>query len=624
MAKALIGGVSLAVAVDDGRIALNDPVSKFVSQWRADPQKAKITIRQLGSHTSGLSDAEDGELPHEQLTGWQGDFWKRLQPPRDPFTIARDDCPVLFEPGTDRQYSNPGIGMLSYAITAALKNAPEKDLRSLLRKRIMRPIGVPDGEWSCGYGQTFHVAGLPLVASWGGGAFTARAVARIGRLMLRQGDWDGRRLVGARAVRETTSSAGLPGDGGMGWWTNAGGRVDALPRDAFWAAGAGGQVALVVPNLQLIAVRNGDPMDHGDNDVAMAKYFFTPLMRALERAAPAPESSPSRMPASPVISQVTWAPRESIVRLAQGSDNWPMTWADDDALYTAYGDGQGFDPSVPRKLSLGLAKVIGVPPKVQGFNLHAPSIETTGDGEVGYKASGMVMVDGVLYLIVRNTRNAQLAWSNDRGANWTLADWRFTESFGAPSFVNFGRNYAGAQDDFVYVVSHDADSAYEIADTIVLARAPQEKLRQRDAWEYYAGQSTNKPDWNKHAARRIPILQNPGKCYRTSVSFNAGLNRYLLVHPVPTAAARDRSGKPDTRFTGGLAIYDAPEPWGPWTTVFDVDSWDVGPGESCSFPTKWMSADGKTLQLVFSGNDSFSVRQAELVISEKDPTGGAK
>ena len=35
-----------------------------------------------------------------------------------------------------------------------------------------------------------------------------------------------------------------------------------------------------------------------------------------------------------------------------------------------------------------------------------------------------------------------------------------------------------------------------------------------------------------------------------------------------------------------------------------------GPGETSCFPTKWMGADGKTLYLVFSGDDSFSVRKA--------------
>ncbi len=73
----------------------------------------------------------------------------------------------------------------------------------------------------------------------------------------------------------------------------------------------------------------------------------------------------------------------------------------------------------------------------------------------------------------------------------------------------------------------------------------------------------------------------------------------------------------DPRFRGGFGIYDAPEPWGPWSTAYFTETWDVGPGETSSFPTKWMSADGKTLHLVFSGDDSFSVRRA--VLETADP-----
>ena len=111
------------------------------------------------------------------------------------------------------------------------------------------------------------------------------------------------------------------------------------------------------------------------------------------------------------------------------------------------------------------------------------------------------------------------------------------------------------------------------------------------------------------------MVSNPGRCYRRSLSYNAALRGYLLVQAVPGAASRDRAGKPDTRVHGGLAIYDAPEPWGPWTAAFFTEQWDVGPGDSASFPTQWMSADGRTLFLVFSGEDTFSVRKAELILT---------
>jgi CubicO group peptidase (beta-lactamase class C family)/cephalosporin-C deacetylase-like acetyl esterase len=287
MAKALVGGVSLAVAVTDGRIQLNDKAAKYIPQWKDDPVKSKITVRHLGSHTSGVEDAEADNLPHGELRGWKGDFWKRLNVPNDPFSVSRDRAPVLFEPGTAFQYSNPGIAMLSYAITAALRDAPEKDLRTLLRDRIMRPIGAPNGEWSVGYGQVFTVDGLPLVASWGGGGYTARALARVGRLMLRKGNWEGAQLISEEAVRVTTTSAGLPGENGMGWWTNADGRFAPLPNDAFWASGAGHQTLLVVPSLNLICVRNGGPLSPKKEEYRQARgpYLFDPLMAAVQTKA---------------------------------------------------------------------------------------------------------------------------------------------------------------------------------------------------------------------------------------------------------------------------------------------------------------------------------------------------
>jgi hypothetical protein len=98
-----------------------------------------------------------------------------------------------------------------------------------------------------------------------------------------------------------------------------------------------------------------------------------------------------------------------------------------------------------------------------------------------------------------------------------------------------------------------------------------------------------------------------GNCYRGGVTYNAALKQYFWCQILP------HSTHPQgMRFQGGFGIYDAPEPWGPWTTAYYAETWDVGPGESSSLPTKWMSADGRTMWLVFSGNDSFSTREATI------------
>jgi CubicO group peptidase (beta-lactamase class C family) len=294
LAKAVVGGLSLAVAIADGRIRLDDPAAVFITEWKHDPRKSKLTIRHLGSHTSGLADSVTAGVRNEAQPGWRGDFWKRLPPPNDPFTIARDQVPLLFEPGKQFQYSNPGIAVLGYCVTSAIRHGVPHDVRSLLRERVFRPIGVGDQEWSAGYGQTVHVNGLPLVGAWGGASLTPRALARLGRLVLHEGDWDGRPVLSRDAIRQVTHDAGLPGHCGMGWWTNNGRRYSWLPADAFWGAGAGDQVLLVVPSLKLIMVRNGDLLHTAAELGALsprdvfeefhdprAKLLFKPLVNAI-------------------------------------------------------------------------------------------------------------------------------------------------------------------------------------------------------------------------------------------------------------------------------------------------------------------------------------------------------
>ena len=110
-----------------------------------------------------------------------------------------------------------------------------------------------------------------------------------------------------------------------------------------------------------------------------------------------------------------------------------------------------------------------------GVNIRSATGETRGNGPRGKKASGLLSIDGVLYLLARNAGNAQLAWSPDHGVTWTWADWKFTTSFGCPTFLNFGKDYAAARDDFVYIYSPDSDNAYDAADRMVLARVSKQR-----------------------------------------------------------------------------------------------------------------------------------------------------
>jgi CubicO group peptidase (beta-lactamase class C family) len=632
LAKALVGGISLLAAMDDGYIHPEEPACNLIPSWKKHPVKSKITVRHLATHTSGMEDAEADEAelkeilekglhPHMDIRGWKGMFWKQKP---DPFSVSRDSAAILSVPGLRYAYSNPGIGMLTYAVTASLKNSPHSDVRTYLRERIYEPIGIKGSEYSIGYGKTFDVDGLQLVPSWGGGNFTANAVARIGRLMLRKGNWQGKQLIDKSLVEQAIkhNGTGLPASGNdgkspeenkrsagnpipattLGWYCNFDGVWKYLPRDAFAGAGAGNQLLFVVPSLNLIVVRFGGNL-YNDKEgegfwLGAVKYLFNPVVEAIE-APPYPRSD--------LIKNVRFDPPETVIRMAEGSDNWPVTWADDDNLYSAYGDGKGFAPFTDIKLSLGIAQIKGTPPDLKGTNIRSASGERVGEGKNGPKASGILMTSGTLYMIARNLNNAQLGWSKDYGKNWEWADWQFGEGFGAPVFLNYGKNYKDAADKYVYIYSPDSDNAYDACDRMVLARVPADKIKDWKEYEYFAGLKGNKkPLWSEDPGKREAVFVNPGKCYRSGITYNKGLKRYLWCQIIQRSDGEALQGP---RFKGGLGIFEAPDPWGPWKTAYYDTDWDMGPGESGSIPSKWMSSDGKTCYYLFSGDDCLSVRK---------------
>jgi hypothetical protein len=327
------------------------------------------------------------------------------------------------------------------------------------------------------------------------------------------------------------------------------------------------------------------------------------------RAAPCPPST--------LIAGIDWAGTDSIVRQAKDGDNWPLTWGDDDALYTTFGDGTGFPPKTERKLSCGFARITGGPHDFVGTNVRSPA-EQLGDGRRGKKGWGILSVQGTLYLWLGHADlkggGAQLAWSRDHARTWTFADWQLAD-LGMVGFVNFGKDYAGARDEYVYAYSHDGPRADTPADRFVLMRAPTDKLIERSAWEFFVAMDDDaQPTWNHDFAKRGAVFRHADACLRSAMTWQPGLRRYLWWQQVPRPKGTTDRG--DTRFEGGFGVYDAPEPWGPWTTAYFTPRWDVGPGEHADFPTKWSSADGRTLHLVFSGEDSFSVRRATVRVAD--------
>ena len=473
-----------------------------------------------------------------------------------------------------------------------------------MEQRICEPLGIPKSDWRISYDESYSLDGLRVYANWGGAAFTPRATARIGQLMLQKGSWEGRQLLQRGWVETAISNAGMPKPdrtndpapaSGLCWYTNYDGAWSGVPRDAFAGAGANQQALLVVPSLNLVVVRNGAYLGPAGDDRFwgdLLEHIFQPVVAAIlpESAAP--------YPPSPVIRKIVFDSAGTILRKALDSDNWPMTWADDGDLYTAYGDGHGFEPLIQPKLSLGLARVHGEPPAFTAENIRSQTGERTGGGQRGAKASGMLMVDGILYMWVRNVGNSQLAWSADHGRTWQWG-FKLDAGFGAPAFLNFGKNYAGARDSYVYTYSQDGPSAYQSYDGVALARVARSRVRDRGAYEFFVRlDQRGRPLWTRDISKRGPVFFYPGHCQRVDAVYSPVLKRYLLALGY--------------NHEGGWGIYDAPEPWGPWTSAFHTLAWDLSGTHGYRLPSKWIAADGRSMYLVFSGiteNDAFCVRR---------------
>jgi hypothetical protein len=308
-------------------------------------------------------------------------------------------------------------------------------------------------------------------------------------------------------------------------------------------------------------------------------------------------------PPSPVIRDIHWL-WKTHQTAADGSDLWPVTWAADDHLYAAWGDGGGFGGSdSDGRVAMGFARIEGGPDGWRGINVnggknpeHPASFPKLG------KTGALLCVDGILYSMVNlqdrpwpNVNHA-LAWSNDKGANWTQADWVFPKgegNFQPAKFLNSARNYHGLPsglDRFVYIYGPRQSADRGSGNRFYLARVPRKKIRERSAYEFVSGFDVVRPVWNADSRLAQPIFTDTNGVTPGAVVYVPGIKRFLLTcfHTGP----------------GQLGVFDAPAPWGPWTTIRYDEHWgqmgDAGEGLSCEFPQKWMSRDGLTLWSIFS------------------------
>ena len=304
-------------------------------------------------------------------------------------------------------------------------------------------------------------------------------------------------------------------------------------------------------------------------------------------------------------------------------DTFPMTWADDDEIYASAGDpGWG-----GKNEGLDVEKFSGMPPHYAITRVN-PMLDYRGSGGGGPKPSGMISVDGVLYLAFQNLlgmkppahgpqnrgsgveteisqhgSDATIVSSRDHGKTWTpgIEDIRVPmfpgDIFGGPAFVNTGRDNAGAPDQYVYAVSTDQ---WDNGSSLRVARVLADHIQDRNAWEWIAGvKDYDHPLWSGNLRQAIPVLNDDGRVSLPDMVYVSSIRRYLLL---TWWLYRNFSPYDGTE----LMIYDAPHPWGPFTLVHQEAIWesaDMSP--YCPrLPLKWLQTSEHELVgwIQFSGS----------------------
>jgi CubicO group peptidase (beta-lactamase class C family) len=248
-------GVMLAAAIEDKLISgFDEKVSDTITEWRPDPRRSKITIRQLLSLTSGI-DAGTIAVPPE--------YSKAIM------------FPAKFEPGTRFQYGPVPFQVFGELMRRKLILKNETVLQ-YLKRRILDTIGLKVSRWN-------EQAGQPNLPS---GAFlTAREWAKFGILLQNGGRWNGRQIVAKKLLEELVIGSNANPNYGITFWLNrppsgndiGGGRLrevlggrerpvrsvskngidKTIAPELYMAAGAANQRLYIIPSQDMVIVRQG-------------------------------------------------------------------------------------------------------------------------------------------------------------------------------------------------------------------------------------------------------------------------------------------------------------------------------------------------------------------------------
>lgn len=299
-------------------------------------------------------------------------------------------------------------------------------------------------------------------------------------------------------------------------------------------------------------------------------------------------------------------------------DLWPMSWAKDGKTYAGIGDGYGFSQD---KFYYTLCQVFEVDPEKGIFSgkdvaseyfrefghLIINEFGEQGSGQPNVKPSGMLALDDSLYFIIWDSspswdygaaKDARLLYSPDLGKTWQDKGVFFPHKFITPTFLQAGKNYEDAQDEYAYLYSPKYNWFEE--DELFLARVPKEKIADRDSYEFFDG-TPEKPSWTKDIEWMRPTFYCPPKyIQQCEVIYTKALERYIMVQ----WKLGTEKYNPHNFHYSELYMVESPTPWGPWSLFHYDTRWGMNSQDyryNGRIPACLISEDGLEFYLQYSG-----------------------
>jgi CubicO group peptidase (beta-lactamase class C family) len=244
MAKSVTSAL-IGVLVKQGKLKVDQPAP--VPEWKdANDKRHKITVEHLLQQTSGLDFTEN----YSKFSSVTNMLFNKGNMAAYTATL-----PLKYEPGSHFNYSSGNSNVLSRIIRNAVG---EKDYVTFPYTDFFYKIDMyntllePDASGT-------YVGSSYVYAS-------ARDYARFGLLYLKDGVWNGERILPEGWVRQTVTppSANQTKDYGYQFWLNGfstnGHNIRDLPQlpdDVFYADGYGYQRIYIIPSMKLVVVRMG-------------------------------------------------------------------------------------------------------------------------------------------------------------------------------------------------------------------------------------------------------------------------------------------------------------------------------------------------------------------------------